>query len=764
MLVPLLVIFIASLLSPLISRIFKNGTGYILGLFLIPMFIYFLTFYEDIVKHGHIKSQAWNFIPGIQFIFYLDGLSLVFSILVIGIGLLVLIYSSSYLKNKPHQGRYYGYLLFFMASMVGIVLSGNIIALYIFWSLTGLSSFLLIGFYNADKESRNAALQALLVTEAGGLAMLAGLILLGIIGDNSNITELFIHQESIRTHSLYPAIVLLILGGAFTKSAQFPFHFWLPSAMKAPTPVSAFLHSATMVNAGIYLVARLNPLFGNNMLWKYLLMGFGLFSFFAGVYLSLTKKDLKIILAYTTISSLGLMLFLFGAGSTNAVKAALLYLVAHALFKAALFMVTGIIDIKTGTRNIDHLGNLKKNMPVTTIIALLALLSMAGLPPLLGFVGKEFFYEATMHNKSTGPLILAAGLFSNSMMFFISAIIAYKVFFQSKPHKSNPSEAKIGFLIAPAILSILGFILAVIPGKFENLLAFSTEAVKCTPVEVNIQLWKGFDNVFLLSLITIGIGFLLFFWRKKIYPLLERLNRRLLQPEFSIIPRNIYQEFARLNTNFTKSLQPSYLGVYLLIVIVFTSILMWVLLLGSEKIIGPDVSQVSNGVTVIALVAAAIAVATTIIERKLAAIVTMGVTGYGVAMIYMLYGAVDLSITQMLVETFILVLFVMVVYRLPQFEKYSGKAKRLRDALVAIVAGGAISTVLVLTTTRTKISSEVSDEIIRRSLEEAHGRNIVNVILVDFRGLDTLGEITVITLAALGIMMMLKNKITKLKE
>ncbi len=765
MLIALLVIFGGSLLSPLIFRLFKEKTGYFIGIGFIPIFIYFISLYTKIVEGEALSIDTLEIFPGIPFNLYLDGLSLVFALIVLGIGILVLFYSSAYMKHKPHQGRYYSYLLLFMASMLGLVISGNLIVLYIFWSLTGISSFLLIGFYNNDKESREAAFQALIVTESGGLAMLAGIVLLGIGRNTFDFPELLTRGEFFRDHALYVPVTLLIMLGAFTKSAQFPFHFWLPSAMKAPTPVSAFLHSATMVNAGIYLLARLNPVLGNTLIWKDVLMAVGLFTFFAGVYLSLTGKDLKIILAYTTVSSLGLLVFLIGTGTSTAIKAALLYLVAHALYKGSLFMVTGAIDETTGTRNINELSNLKKKMPYTSLIALIALLSMAGLPPLLGYVGKEFFYEATLHARGIGSFMISAGILSNAMMFFISAIIAWKVFLSGDSSGLEAADVKIkksrtiaGFLISPAILSIFGFLLAFTPGKFEDLLEFSIEAVKTVPVNVNIEVWKGFSKVFYLSLLTIGTGISFFVLRNKILPAIEFINRRIFHPDFSRSFKKLGKTISGINTRLTEFIQPSHQGIYLLIIIMSTSFLLWFLILRSGNILGPQVTKINFPALGIILIASTTAIATVLIRTKLTAIVTMGVTGYGVAMIYMFYGAIDLAITQILVETFLLIIFVLAGYRLPQFKKFSRKITRLRDGIIALFAGSAISGLLILTTTRNKLSNQVAEEIISRSFTEAHGRNIVNVILVDFRALDTLGEIMVVSLAAVAIMLMLKQK------
>ncbi|MBR9999602.1 MAG: DUF4040 domain-containing protein, partial [Cyclobacteriaceae bacterium] len=613
---------------------------------------------------------------------------------------------------------------------------------------------------------RRAGLEALIVTETGGLALLAGFILMGIHAGTYDIPEILSGKAFLSTHPVYPCMLLLILLGAFTKSAQFPFHFWLPSAMMAPTPVSAYLHSASMVNAGVYLLARLLPVMGQTFLWKYILIITGLTTFLIGIYISLTRRDMKSILAYTTISSLGLMIFLLGAGTPQAVKASLLYLVIHALFKSTLFMMAGIIDEKSGTRDIYQFGHMWKNSKVSAVITVLALLSMAGMPPLIGYIGKEVIYEAALHTEIIGFLMIAVVVLSNAFMFFISAVLGHQLIFKKK---KNPLEISVKpgaiFTAGAAILALSGLVLAFFPGKFEPLLKQAVYAASEKTVPVDLKLWHGINKVFFLSMFTLVLGTVFFLARNSLLSFFRRINEYLIPVSFSDLFDRAVKGILAISLKMTLFLQHGYQRIYLLTIFLVTGAFLWFLALSSGVNISDlAFSEISFHIAGIALVTCVAAVAAAVIETKLAAIVTMGVVGYGIAAIYLMFSAIDLAITQLLIETLTLVIFVMVVYKLPQFERFSNRMSRLRDGLIALFTGGGITAALLIS----GIASQdpvfhISEVLADKSYVEAHGRNIVNVILVDFRALDTMGEISVVLIGALGILSILSDKFKRKK-
>ncbi len=757
----LLLIFLllaGALMAPIIDHFFKRNTGIILSFLPLAAIVYFLSKITGVIEdETFTASLPWIPLLNIDLNFFLDGLSLLFSLLVVGIGFLILIYTNGYMKGHENTGKFYGFMLFFMASMLGLVLSGHLIGIYLFWELTSISSFLLIGFEHEKKEARSAALQALLVTTFGSLAMLAGFIIIGNIGGSYLLTSLFEKREIITSDSLYTPALILILLGIFTKSAQFPFHFWLPSAMAAPTPVSAYLHSAAMVNAGIYLLFRLNPVIGETILWHDIIVIFGAATMFTGAYFSLTQKDLKRILAYTTVSSLGLMTLLLGTGLLLSVKAAMVYLVVHALYKASLFMVAGIIDKKTGTRDIYQLSGLRKKMPITTVISILVLISMAGLPPMLGYISKEFIYEAKIQAPGIGAFVLILGVITNIFMFAISAIIAYRLFLGKKLLSPKPPEEPgISFLLGPGILAILSFILVISPTKFEFLIEFALAAVKVVHVDIHLTLWHGFTPIFWLSLVTIISGLIVFFTRKYILSFFVKLNSLLFYLELSHIFSLFIDKLLKFAKKNTDVIQHGYHRRYLISVFIVSAVFLWYeFFLHWDPGLLEDISSPSLALTGIIFVSVIAAVITVLTNSKITAIVTMGVIGYGIAAIFFIHGAIDLAINMILTDTFIIVLFVLVVYKLPEFAIFSSRKTRIRDSIVAISVGGFMAS-LALAISRSSHDNKLSEYFIENSLSRGHGKNVVNVILVDFRALDTLGEVFVLGAAALSVLGLLK--------
>lgn len=696
--------------------------------------------------------------------FYLDGLSLLFVLLISGIGALVMIYAGGYLKGHEAIGKFFIYILLFMSSMLGVVLASNMITLFVFWELTSFSSYMLIGFYHEKEKSRWAALQALIVTGLGGLALLAGVLLIGAAGNSFELADLLNNGVNLGSHSLYLPMLLLILLGAFTKSAQVPFHFWLPGAMEAPAPVSTYLHSATMVKAGVYLLARFNPILGGTTEWHYLVTLAGASTMLIGALLALPQTDLKKLLAYTTVSALGILVMLIGLGTTMASKAAIVFLLVHSLYKGALFMVAGTIDHETGTRDIRYLSGLMKLMPFTAIAAILAAFSMSGFPPLLGFIGKELLYEAKLHAPSAAEIILLTGIFANAVNVTVAIIVGIRPFLGQKiatPKKAH--EAPQSMWLGPLLMSGIGLFLGLFPELLSRpIVSSAVTAIEAKETIVALKSWHGINLVFMLSVFTVVIGSSFFGVRS----LFQRFAQKLKFAE-SISPTNLFKQgldyllkFAQFQT---RILQNGYLRYYLVMIIIAT-----IGLVSLEYFRIGNISQLMNlngflfyeiGLVVLMIMAALMAITA---RSRIAAIAALGVIGYGVALIYVFYGAPDLAITQLVVETLTVVLFVLVVYHLPPFNKLSGQTNRWRDGIVAVVAG-AMMTVLVLIAQKIQLFPTISTYFAENSVPIAHGRNIVNVILVDFRAIDTLGEITVLAAAAIGVFAMLKLKM-KSKE
>jgi multicomponent Na+:H+ antiporter subunit A len=764
---PIAIIFLVSFLAPLIEKRFPAGAGWILSILPAMSFFYYL--YRAIeagTESVVLESFGWMPALGINFSFYLDGLSLLFLLLVTAIGTLILIYSGYYMSGYALKDRFYMYLMFFMASMMGLVLSGNLITLFVFWELTSVSSFLLIGFFHEKETSRSAALQSLLITVMGGLALLAGIVLIHQVTGSFEIAEVLTQREALQSSPFYFAILLLLFAGAFTKSAQFPFHFWLPNAMAGPSPVSAFLHSATMVKAGIYILMRLAPVMGGTIEWKTGLTIFGVTTMFVGAYFSLTQTDLKKILAYTTISALGTLVLLVGIDTKESITAAIIFLVVHSLYKGSLFMLAGSIDKKTGTRDLNKLGGLSKTMPFTTIAALVALFSMAGLPPFIGFIGKELIYEAKVAIPGTANFLLFMGIVSNIFMVAISGIFAWRVFF-GKPGNTpiQPKETPLRLWLGPAVLAALSLVLALFPAFFaSNVVSPAISAVRATDIQIKIKLWHGFNLVLLLSLVTVMFGVLLFVFRDRVIPFLRKINSRMVKFSFSAEFSKLIEGFLFITKKKTNFIQGGIQRFYLMVIFIVTSAFVWYQLINTQfwnisYDFGP-IPYYVLGIVVLMIAASLLAVLT---SSRITAIVSMGVVGWGIAIIFAFYGAVDLAITQIMVEMLVVVLFVMVIYHLPVFKNFSSKASRIRDGIIALIFGG-FMTALTLKGDQLDLYPNISEYYNENSLVLGQGRNIVNVILVDFRALDTIGEIFVLTIAAVGVFSLMRLKINKSKK
>ncbi|CAN5734585.1 putative monovalent cation/H+ antiporter subunit A [soil metagenome] len=701
-------------------------------------------------------SLAWIPGLGLDLDLSVDGLGLLFGLLICGIGAIVILYADRYLAGDPELGRFHGMLLAFMASMLGLVLADNLLLLVVFWGLTGLTSFLLIGFLHAEGTSRRAATQALVVTVAGELAMLAGLVLLGQLAGSYSLASLSAQGDLVRADPVYPLVLLLVLAGAFTKSAQVPFHFWLPNAMAAPTPVSAYLHSATMVTAGVYLLARLAPTLAGTELWSVLLVGVGGLTMLVGAGLSLRQKDLKRILAYSTVGALGLMVMLLGIDMPGAAVAAMAVLLAHALYKGALFLVTGAVDHETGTRDIERLHGLGRVMPFTALAAGLAALSMAGLPPLLGFAAKELGLKAAIADPGLGIFLVVVSVVGGAVFVAVAGIVAVGPFLGARrPDDASFHEADWRLWLSPLVLGLTGIAAGLLPWVGAgDLLGAAAGAIVGEAVTADVAPWYGVDAALLLSGVSLLAGAFLFFRRAQVRAVATRLDlghRVGSEKAYVVIERGLEATAARV----TGTLQNGRLRIYLLVVVTTLLVLEWPILIARGGLprleLSGDVFIWELGVAG-AIVSGAIMVVRS--ESRLSAVTALGIVGYGIAITYLLFGAPDLAMAQILVETLTLLVFVLVFYHLPRMSAVSARASRLRDAAIAL-ASGALLTVFILA-----VSSGPSDPISSffevASQPLAHGRNVVNVILVDFRGLDTLGEVTVLAVAAFGVFSLLK--------
>ena len=757
MLVLLAIGYCASALAPLLYKRFRENFGWIAVIFPLFMFFGLLTRYPQIAA-GQVIRESVPWVPslGVNFSFFLDGLSLTFSLIITLIGAAVFLFAGAYMKSYAQTGRFYLYIGIFMTSMLGLVLSDNMLLMFVFWELTSISSFLLIGFNYHKESSRKSALQALLVTVGGGLALLSGIILLYTVTGSYEISSFYDKSEMITAHALYPAVVVLVLIGAFTKSAQFPFHFWLPNAMEAPTPVSAYLHSATMVKAGIYLIARMNHEIGGTPLWQDTILITGAVTMLFSAILAFKQTDLKRLLAYSTLSVLGTLVMLLGIGSKLAIKAFFIYLIAHSLYKGALFLVAGTLDHETGTRDVRKLGGLYKLMPVTALTAALASFSMMGVIPLIGFIGKETVYKSILELEYWGAFLIAGAVLAYALVVMVTVYVGFKPFWGSMlPTPRQPHEAPVKMLVGPGVLAIMGLLFGLFPNFFiAAMLEQSAQSILSETISLKISLWGGFNLVLFLSFLTLMLGAVFYLIREKVPGGVLRVSLP------GIVRPSVWYEtaingvlsFARLQT---RLVQNGYLRNYIIFFVVTTvSLVSFPLYRSAEQVtMVPDFSITfyEGALACIILVSTLLLVTS---KSRLKSIVALGVLGFSIGIIFVIYGAPDLGLTTFAIETLNVVLFVLVLYKLPGFLKLSGSLNRARDAVIALCVG-CMMTLTVLFASSFELSSALKQFFAETSFPDGKGRNVVNVILVDFRAIDTLGEITVLTVAALGVFALL---------
>jgi multicomponent Na+:H+ antiporter subunit A len=750
--------FVVALAAPWLTSKKPNCSGWLLGILPLGLTGLFLN-YLFILPQNQILTESLPWVPSlnIQLSFLLDGLSLLFALLICGVGTLIVIYSGAYLSGHPLLGRFYLYMLIFMASMLGVVLASNIITLFIFWELTSVSSYLLIGFDHHREKAREAALQALLVTGIGGLALLAGMILMGNISGSWELAQLIGQGPQIKAHPHYLAILILVLIGAFTKSAQTPFHFWLPSAMEGPAPVSAFLHSVTMVKAGVYLLFRVSPILGDTYPWMLMVTMAGALTMVVGAYLSLIQKDMKRLLAYTTVNGLGLLVFLTGLGTTASIQAAIIFLMAHAFYKGSLFLTAGVVDHETGSRDVSVLRGLGRKMPLMALAALLAVLSMAGIPPFLGFISKEMVYDALLSLGAFKYLLLGTAIVASGLLVAAGGIFFIRPFLGRPSAPTAKAHAiPLALWLGPLVLALGGGLVGLYPHMLDtSVIAPAVSAVMGRIVSTHTALWHGFNLLLMLSFITLLCGaglYALFYLLESRLKAWSGIGRWGPDRWYALLLDGL-KGFAKWQT---QLLQCGYLRRYVTIIAGTAVILVSYTLLSRSRIpLDLKTTDIRLYELVIVGLMLAAAYMTVRASMRLTAIVAIGVIGYSIALIFVDFGAPDLAMTQFVIETMTVILFVLIIYRLPRYKRFSSNRTRFGNAMVAAVSG-CLMTVLVLVVLSVQKGSRLSDFFRENSLVLAHGRNIVNVIIVDFRALDTLGEITVLGLAGAGAYTLLK--------
>lgn len=705
-------------------------------------------------------QQAWLPTLGLNLNFCLDGLSFLFALLILGIGLLVIIYARYYLAEQERVAKFFASLLLFMGAMLGVVLSSNLLLMLMFWELTSLSSFLLIGFWSQRAEARAGARMALAVTGGGGLALLAGILLLGNIVGSYELADVIAAKELIIAHKLYPITLILVLLGAFTKSAQFPFHFWLPHAMSAPTPVSAYLHSATMVKAGVFLLARLYPALAGTDWWFYLVTFTGLATLLIGAITALFQHDLKGLLAYSTVSHLGLITMLFGIGSDLAPVAAIFHIINHATFKASLFMAAGIIDHETGTRDMRRINGLWKYMPHTALLAMVASSAMAGVPLLNGFLSKEMFFAETLHQQLLGSfswlipaLATAAAVFSVAY----SLRFIHDVFFNGEPinlPKFPPHEPPRYMKIPVEILVFLCLLVGMLPAySVSGLLASAVQAsLGHAPPEYSLTIWHGFNTPLLMSTAAMLGGILIYLFRRPLYAWYDGLpSLNALDTFKSFLQRSTAQSSQLVARVQATSLQ-RFIAIVLLSV---CAVVLWKLL-PMTRLSGDEPLSAVDPLTLIGLAAMVLTALLTVMyhRQRLISLTTLSVVGLVTAMLFARFSAPDLALTQLVVEVVTILLMLLVLNFIPEKSPIeSSSLRRLRDFCIALVSGGLVAVLTYAVLTRP--FSSIADYYLDNSVSGGGGTNVVNVILVDFRGFDTLGEISVLAITAMAIVALL---------
>jgi multicomponent K+:H+ antiporter subunit A len=717
------------------------------------------------VMAGEVYHYRLEWLPGLglNVNFFLDGLGLLFAGLILGIGLLIIIYARFYLSRSDPMGQFFTFLLLFQGAMVGIVLSDNILLLLIFWELTSLSSFLLIGYWNHLPEGRQGARMALAVTGMGGLAMIGGMLILGEIAGSYDISVILQHTEAIQASEWYLPALLLILLGCFTKSAQFPFHFWLPHAMAAPTPVSAYLHSATMVKAGLFLMARLWPVLSGTDEWVMIVATTGLVTMVIAAVIALFKDDLKGLLAFSTVSHLGLITMLLGFGTETAAVVAVFHIINHASFKAALFMTAGIVDHEAGTRDVKRLGGLCHLMPVTFTISTITALSMAGIPPLNGFISKEMMLKETTYAVWLGNGFIVPALATFGALFSVAYSFRYiwHVFLGPKrdDYPAKPHDPGFGMWAGPALLAIIVVVIGVMPGLVEPFVAQVAAAVTGAHPHVHLTLWHGVNAALFMSIAAIAGGAFLLSIHARLDADWQRIRPPAAKPIYDWIVGSLTW-IARTVTGRLHDGSFTRFGAIFTATVIAAGVLAW-----TSGDIGPATRE-GLPVKFIPMIGSVLLVSSTICvaifhRRRLLSLVLIGVVGLIVSLTFAYFSAPDLAMTQLSVEVVTIILLLLALNFLPRETPLeSSLPRRFRDATLAVVGGAGAMALSYAMMMRDFALPTISGYHLANAYKGGGGTNVVNVILVDFRGFDTFGEIIVLGIAALVIFALTQSVLT----
>ena len=752
--------FLGALLPGLMNSAGRQSVGGVTFTVTLAAFVGLLTNLPAVLA-GDVVQNGFDWFPhlGLNVTLMLDGLGFFFATMILGIGLLIICYARFYLAREDNMGEFFTYLLLFQGAMVGIVLSDNILLLLIFWELTSLSSFLLIGYWKHLEAGRQGARMALTVTGMGGLAMIGGMLLLGNIVGSYDLSVILQNRDAIQADPMYVPALLLILMGAFTKSAQFPFHFWLPHAMAAPTPVSAYLHSATMVKAGIFLMARMWPVLSGTPEWFFIVTSIGLITMILGAVIALFKHDLKALLAFSTVSHLGLITMLLGTGTAYGAFAAVFHIMNHATFKAALFMSAGIIDHETKTRDIRILGGLRHLMPITFVIATVAALSMAGIPFLNGFLSKEMMLQEMGHTYLFGPKWLVPALATFGSLF--SAAYCFRLISHTflgpkrepESYPAKPHDPGAGLWMPPAILAVLVVVIGVAPFLVEDFVKLVTGAVIGTAAEMpdeHIKIWHGFVPALFMSIIAVVGGLIVL----KLFDPLSRKWEETPRPE----AKDIFDHFIRGFVNSARALiHPLHNGAFTRYGMIMAAT---VVVVGCHAWTSGTIAEATRTVQPVGLVeitgwimlvVATVGLAILHYDR-LMALILIGVVGLMVSIGFVFLSAPDLAMTQITVEVVTIILLLLALNFLPNHTPVETTVLwRIRDVVVAGAGGLAAMALTYHYLLRDFVEPSISEFHLANSYKGGGGTNVVNVILVDFRGFDTFGEIIVLGIAALLI-------------
>ncbi|MDB6142754.1 MAG: mrpA [Pseudomonas sp.] len=777
LIVLLLLPFIGSCLAAVLPHNARNAESILAGVLSLIGAIQVGLWYPQIVDGGVIRQEFfWLPSLGLNFVLRMDGFAWLFSMLVLGIGALVSLYARYYMSPDDPVPRFFAFFLAFMGAMLGLVMSGNLIQIVFFWELTSLFSFLLIGYWHHRADARRGAHMALMVTGAGGLALLVGVMLLGHVVGSYDLDKVLAAGEQIRAHALYPVLLPLILIGALSKSAQFPFHFWLPHAMAAPTPVSAYLHSATMVKAGVFLLARFWPVLSGTEEWFWIVGGAGACTLLLGAYSAIFQTDLKGLLAYSTISHLGLITLLLGLNSPLAAVAAVFHILNHATFKASLFMAAGIIDHESGTRDIRRLSGLIKLIPYTATLAMVASASMAGVPLLNGFLSKEMFFAETVFISSTAwvemalPVIATiAGTFSVAYSLRFTVDVFFGPTATDLPHIPHEPPR---WMRAPVELLVFAcLIVGIFPAQSVGplLAAAAQPVVGGTLPDYSLAIWHGWNAPMIMSLVAMAGGIVLFLLLRRPLkedrfagpPVVSRLNGKHLFERVLILKMRWARRFERLFS--TRRLQAQ-----LFLLVLMAVLAGWIPLYHSGLSWG-DRPKISGSAVFVILwliaIACALGAAWQAKYHRLAALTMVSVCGLMTCITFVWFSAPDLALTQLAVEVVTTVLILLGLRWLPRRNENvaplpgsesRARVRRVRDLLLAGLVGGGMAVLSYAMLTR-PTPNTISSFYLSRALPQGGGTNVVNVMLVDFRGFDTLGEITVLVAVALTVFALLRR-------